>query len=288
MGSFSEKEIDIFFSILFKLKDEGNKEIILEFKELKRLVDSTQNNTRLMNQIKSMNRKIITLNQEVTLPNGDIMIFNLFENLIYSPAKRELKVKVTETFSYMINDLISHFTTFDLKTLVHLKSGYSKKLFKLLKQYEGGKDNKYPWYQIELKEFKELTGVPKDYPTRNLNTWVLKPIEKELSGIFKDFKIEKLTVDGKLVGRGKKTHSLKFSWKKETQKKKTELKKVIVQTEEVTVTKSELELYQEKISGLVMKLDKTINERLKINGEIGKCKTQKEIQKIVQKHNILL
>jgi plasmid replication initiation protein len=140
------------------------------------------------------------------------MIFNLFEKLVFSPKKRTLTVKITETFSYMLNDLIGNYTRFDLKTLVNLKSGYSKQLFKLLKQYEG--KGPCSWYWVELEELKELLGVPEGYKTRHFNDRVLKPILEDLTPIFNNFHIQKLTKDGEPVGRGRKTHSIKFTWEK--------------------------------------------------------------------------
>ena len=288
-GSFTEKEIDIFFSILFKMKDQQTKEIVLEFSELKGLIETTQNNTRLINQVKSMNKKIINLNQEIELPNGDIMIFNLFEKMVFSPSKRTLTAKVTETFSYMINDLLEQFTTFDLKELVALKSAYSKHLFKFLRQYQ--RDEKFltPWYLVDLETFKELIGVPKDYATRSLNQRVLNPIEKELSPIFKGFKIEKLTKEGKPVGKGKKTHSLKFTWSKEPIKpkqiKQKEVKEVIKYKHEQEPVREAQELSEvEKLKASVMMLGIPMQEKFKLSNEIAKLENLEKITEIIGKY----
>jgi len=280
-GSFTEKEIDIFFSILFKMKGRETKEIILEFAELKGLVESTQNNTRLMSQVRSMNRKIINLNQEIELPNGDIMVFNLFEKLVFSPKKRTLTAKITETFSYMLNDLIGNYTKFDLKALVSLKSGYSKQLFKLLKQYEGT-DQGPKWYWVELKEFKDLLGVPGTYSTTNFNKKVLAPLETELGKIFYNFKIQKLTKDGKPVGRGKKTHSIKFTWEKRAIKEVPPIKYRGGNPGQSTEKIKAPELSEiDQLRAEVMKLNIPLPEKFKITGIQDLARMKEEYNKFI-------
>ena len=212
LGTFKEKELDVFFSILFKLRDKGTEPMELKYNELHKLANTSGHNSRMYSYITGLNKKLLGLTQEVTLPDGAIREFNLFEYIDRKEDWDFIRLKVTETFSYMLNDLIGHYTKFDLKALVSLKSGYSKQLFKLLKQYEG--KGPCSWYWVELEELKELLGVPKAYTTTDLNIRVLKPIEKDLRTIFKNFKIHKLTTEREPVGRGKKTHSIKFTWEK--------------------------------------------------------------------------
>jgi plasmid replication initiation protein len=212
LGSFGEKELDVFFSIIFKMRDKGTEEITLYYKELHKLAATSRHNPRMYKYIIGLDGKLLGLNQKMILPDGATRNFNLFEYIDTKEDWDFIRVKVTETFSYMLNDLIGNYTKFDLKALVGLKSGYSKQLFKLLKQYEG--KGPYSWYWVELEEFKELLGVIPDYSTTNFNKWVLKPIEKELSKLFHNFQVHKLTKEGEPVGRGKKTHSLKFTWEK--------------------------------------------------------------------------
>jgi plasmid replication initiation protein len=212
LGSFGEKELDVFFSIIFKLRDKGTEPITLKYGELHKLADTSGHNNRMYNYITGLDEKLLGLNQKMILPDGATRNFNLFEYIDTKDDWDYIRVRVTETFSYMLNDLIGNYTRFDLKTLVNLKSGYSKQLFKILKQYEG--QGPCSWYWVELEEFKELLGVSKNYSTTNFNKKVLAPLEKELGEIFDNFKINKLTKEGEPVGRGKKTHSIKFTWEK--------------------------------------------------------------------------
>lgn len=268
LGSFGEKELDVFFSILFKLRDRGTEEVTLEYSELQKLANTSRHNARMYSYITGLNKKLLGLTQEVVLPDGAIREFNLFE---YIDRKKEwnfIRVKVTETFSYLLNDLIGNYTKFDLKALVSLKSGYSKQLFKLLKQFEGGPGSCY-WYWVELEEFKELLGVPENYSTTNFNKKVLKPIEKDLGVIFKNFEITKLTKEGQKVGRGKRIHSLKFTWEKEKKLPQIEpIKYRYEQNQDVSVK-------EPKEEDLKTGVTEPVNEGLKL--------TEAQIQEAVKK-----
>lgn len=221
IGSFTEKEIDLFFSILFKLKNKDDDTVEFDFTELKELANTTKHNDRLIKNIESFSGKLLQLNQRIELPTGEIILFNLFRTLKIDPTNKTISVSVNEDFQYMLNNLIDHFTKFDLKHLVSLKSSYSKQVFKLLKQFEA-EDQEKCFYVTFLDKFKENIGSP-DYTTANFNTRVLKPIMKELKPIFKDLRVTKLNKNNTTVRSGQKTVKLLFSWKQEieyTQKKK--------------------------------------------------------------------
>ena len=161
LGTFSEREIDVFFSILFKLKELKTETIIITFSELKHLSDAKErSNLRLIKSIKNISRKLIQLNQEIELPNGNILMFNLFRTLLIDFKNQELKVSVNQEFQYMLNELIGNFTIFELKELTSLYSSYSKATYRLLKQFEST-----AYVIMDIEEFKEILGVPESFNT---------------------------------------------------------------------------------------------------------------------------
>jgi plasmid replication initiation protein len=291
LGSFREKELDVFFSILFKMKDKNTEEIIIDYRELWKLSNSARINSRMYKYVEGLNRKLITLSQEVTLPDGTIENISLFEKLSRNPKWNYIKVKVSPTFSYMLNDLIGNYTRFDLKALVGLKSGYSKQLFKLLKQYEG--TGSCSWYWVELEEFKELLGVPENYSTTNFNKKVLKPIMEDLGAIFKNLEIIKLTKENHPVGRGKKTYSLKFTWErspsiseKKSQSKAIEPIKYKCGTPEAFTR----EIREPEINQEIQQLKDLIKNKVKNNhvlrAAIIPLKTKEELDCFIEKHKL--
>jgi len=206
-GTLTEREINIFFSLLYKLQGVEGDTVIIDFKDLIKLEESNnRSSVRLVTAILNMNKKLIKFNQTVKTERG-YMTFNMFRTLEIMEDTKQLRVSINEDFQFMLNDLLKNFTYYDLKELVGLKSTYSKNCYKLLRQYRANN-----FYKVKIEDFREILGVP-NKETRYLNDFVLKPITKELKEVFDNFKIQKLTANGEKVTRGKKTATLYFTWK---------------------------------------------------------------------------
>ncbi|MGL4999963.1 MAG: RepB family plasmid replication initiator protein [Cetobacterium sp.] len=83
--------------------------------------------------------------------------FNLFTAYSLDGDSKKIRIKVSEKFEYISNEILGNYTKFDLIDFVRLRTTYSKNLFKLLKQWDS------------VKEFK----VSDKYTTANFNTRVL-------------------------------------------------------------------------------------------------------------------
>lgn len=199
-GTFKEKELDLFFSICYKLKEQGTKEVDLTFSELKNLIGENKNLKRLKNNIDSLNKKLAMINHQIEIRPNVFERFVLFTNFTTDYNENILTIKVNDKFSYILNNLINKYTKFDLLDFISLKSIYSKNMFKLLKQWESL--NKI---ECSLDEIKEKLNIPKAYSTSDFNKRVLIPIMEELPQYFSNLKLEKIKT-------GKKVTSLKFTW----------------------------------------------------------------------------
>ena len=211
LGNFKEKELDLFFSICYKMKERGESEQTFTFKELKHLSSySYRGLERFYKDLDQTYKKLINLNFKIE-NDERIVRFVLFTEYEISKKDRIVRIKMNEKFRYLLNDLFTNYTQLDLLEFVSLKSTYSKNMFKLLKQWETVKEKTYT-----LENFKELLGVPLGYNSTNLNERIIKPIHKELSRLFHNLKITKLKTGNKIT-------SLKFSWssKKEICQNKT-------------------------------------------------------------------
>jgi plasmid replication initiation protein len=206
LGTLTERELDIFISLIFRMQEQEKRDINISFAELKELsMAKNRDNERLIKSIDDMGAKLIRLNERFEI-NGIITRLNLFEVLTIDKNNSMVTFKITETFNYMLNGLLKDFTYYSLKEFVELNSGYSKRVYKLLKQFRGSN-----WYEVYLETFREIIGVP-NKETRYLNQFVLSPILKELSPIFKNLQIIKLTKDKKKVTRGKRAIYIRFEW----------------------------------------------------------------------------
>ena len=200
-GKFKEKELDLFFSICFKIKELGLKEVEVSFSELRELSNySNRNLDRFIKDLSSTYDKMLGLNIQIKYSEIDFEKFNLFDSYKVSGTEKKISIQVSKKFEYLLNNLIGNYTKFDLIDFVSLKSSYSKNVFKLLKQWESVKQVEY-----NIDNFKSLLGVPTTYTTAKFNERVLKPILEELPLYFPNLKLEKIKT-------GKKVTSLKFTW----------------------------------------------------------------------------
>ena len=90
----------------------------------------------------------------------------------------------------------------ELKEMTHLKSTYSKHMFRILKQY------KHTGYvKIKIDDFRERLDIPNSYRMTNINQKVLAPIIKELGFIFNNLNINKIKAK-----KGRKIEWLEFTF----------------------------------------------------------------------------
>lgn len=202
LRGLSEGELNLFFSILFRVRDNGDSKIRLEYKDLRKLANiKNRDNTRIQTQLDSMMMKLISTYFRIEDDNG-IKVFNIF-SWYYIPKKTKethIDIQVSEHCLFLVNNLVEKFTQFELSQFVHLKSSYSKTIFRLLKQFDST-----GWREIPINDFREILCVPMTYRMSEINSRILNPVLKELSPIFPELEVQKLKT-------GRTITSLRFTW----------------------------------------------------------------------------
>lgn len=193
---FNEKELNVFFTLILLAKEQGIRDLVIPFSDLKILSknDARRSNKRFIETLKVLNKKLLTLNWEAQ-SGSTTYLFTLFNIFAIDTEKEILTVKVNEIFSYILNDFVGNFTLFELSTYVKLRSSYSKHMYRLLKQWETVKEKEF-----SLEELRELLGVPATYNNSQFNDKVLRPIREELTEILPNFIIEKKKNGRKIIG----------------------------------------------------------------------------------------
>ncbi|MBC2856820.1 replication initiation protein [Cetobacterium sp. 2A] len=138
LNGYTEKELNMFFTIIFIAREKHTNLLEISFSNLKELSNGDTHSQRFINTLENVNRKLIRMAHEIQIGN-DKHIFSLFNVFTTNTQTQILTVRINEIFAYMLNDLIGNFTKFDLLEFVSLKSSYSKNMFKLLKQWESKK-----------------------------------------------------------------------------------------------------------------------------------------------------
>lgn len=227
-SSFRAVEYDLFFAILYKLKDKQEEEIILTFEELKKLSEykKTQNKY-FIDSLIEINQNLLSIKLNFkNYTEGLYIGATFFTYYEINEQEKTLSISVNRKLTYLINDLTKNFTQLELKKMSQMSSKYSKIIFRFLKQYDNTKNNTNFW-EIEINEFKELLNIPSSYLMANIDTRILKPALSELSPLFYNLKLIKKK-------RGRKIDRLRFEWNTETvemkKKKENEPKKSKVES----------------------------------------------------------
>ena len=215
-SGFSEKELNMFFTLVFLAKEEGGNELVIPFSELKKLSDGDINSPRFLKTLKTTYDKLIKISWYYTNSNG-FGAFVLFNKYFVDEKNLNVSIRLNNEFKYLFNDLLGNFTKFDLLEFVSLKSSYSKNLFKILKQWESIKSKEF-----SVENFRIILGVPINYKTSDFNRRVLTPILEELPCHFHNLNLEKIKT-------GRKVTHLKFTWSHSKQQiKEAELIEIVI------------------------------------------------------------
>ena len=202
LRKFTSIEINLFFAMCNKLKEQDTYTLHLPFDELKELSNynpKTRNINRFVKDLDDVYKKML----ELTIRYEDdevIERFILFNHYRIHKKDQYLEISTSPNLKHILNSITSNFTKFELKEMTNLKSTYSKNMFRILKQY------KHTGYmKIKIDDFRERLDIPKSYRMTDINKNVLKPIVTELNAIFNNLHINKIKAK-----KGRKIEWLEF------------------------------------------------------------------------------
>ena len=181
------------------------------FDEIKKLIGYKFTGIdRFYKDLKSMYKKL--LNLTISYERGkkgdrEFTEFVLFNRYTINERERKIKIKINPDFYFILNELTSNFTRFELRKFAKLRSSYAKQMFKLLSQY-----NSTGVYIITVEEFKRVLDIPVTYKMCDIDKKVIRPILIECSLYFKNLNLTK-------IKKGKTISRFKFIFK--TKKEKT-------------------------------------------------------------------
>lgn len=212
MKKWSAEDMNFFFGIISKIRNQGTKEMTLNTDEIKDLIDYSNRNYRWVATLDKITDKIAGL-RYVERTSKRIANFALFQRFIIDIENKTLNVKVSDDFEYIVNKLTKNFTVYELTEFTSLKSVYSKTMYRILKQWRttGSKE-------FKLDQFKDLLDVPVSYKANDIKKRVIKPIEKELPKYFNKFNVKII----KANTQGTPVIGYKFTWNPEKVPEKPE------------------------------------------------------------------
>ena len=192
LRSFNSKEMDLFFSICSKMRNEELNTVTFDFEDLRELSNYKITATKhFISDLESIYSKLIQLDFRLETEEK-IIKFVLFTEYEIDKIKETISIRTNDRFKFILNDIFGGFTKFELGEFTMLNSSYSKTAYRLLKQFRQS-----GYYIVKIDEFRRLLDIPESYQMNNIDQRVLKPISKELPNYFKDLKINKLKGKGK-------------------------------------------------------------------------------------------
>ncbi|EGJ6310400.1 replication initiation protein [Campylobacter upsaliensis] len=250
LPAFTEIEQDLLMLILFKVKNKGIGNVIelypSDLKINEKLNNSRQYFTDVMDSLKL---KFFKANfREIIETETEIIdrTINFFQEMQIYYVKRNpddgydtsklfnrITLMVSPRFAYLVNELNSNFTTFELNEFIALSGKYTKTLYRLLKQYRTTGKAYFEW-----EEFRRVMDIAENKTLGDIDKFILKPALKELSKErnifdqirvpFKNLAYEKEKQKG-TRGRGGKVIGITFTFKPEN----IEMQKLAKESEKI-------------------------------------------------------
>lgn len=206
MRKWTADEMNMFFTIVAKIKNAGTKEITLNTDEIKKIINfKSRHKDRWEKVMIGVSEKISELKYRYE-DDRYYRIMTLFTYFEIDKDKQSLKVAVSEQFEYVLNRLELNFTYYKLDDFVNIKSTYAKTAYRLFKQWKTTGKVRY-----EIDELKARFSTPKSYGISNIDIRVIKPIMSELPPYFENLKVKKI----KANTRGTPVIGYEFTWKPE-------------------------------------------------------------------------
>lgn len=210
---FTKTDMNLFIALCAKMKDCETNEITFEFDYLKQITSYTSTDTKdFISDLDRMNDKLSKITARFET-DDEIVRFTLFPVFVINKKNLTLTVSVNPKFAYLLNNVITSFTIFDLQEFIRLDSKYSKNLYRILKQWRT--QGQYIFHNLE--EFRELMDIPTKYTNKYMmNECVAVAVEEiqKLDKSFQDFECTPIYARK----RGKPLEKLMFTWKAETTK----------------------------------------------------------------------
>ena len=211
LRKFTPSEMNLFFSIVSRMRQQGTQQVVFPFSKLKELSQYTPTgNTKFIDDISRTYEHLMQLHfgsrSKDGLTREMFVMFTDFE--IHGEADDPyVLVSMHKKAVPLVNDL-DKWVRYSLEEFSDLNSGYSKTAYRWCKHFRTTGLVKF-----SIDELFEYFDIPVSYRKRtsNLDSRVLKPIREELSPLFPGFKITKHYSKK----RGHKLENIDFTFKRE-------------------------------------------------------------------------
>ena len=189
--NFTSVELDLFFAMCNKLKEQQSSTLHLSFNELKDISKynhNQRNNKRFVEDLQRVYDKMLQITYK--RESDDIIErFVLFNHYKIHKSDKYLEISTSPQLIHILNSITADFT----------------KLFRLLKQFKHT-----GFLKFKIDDFRDRLDIPKSYKMNDINKRVLKPIIEELGFLFPNLRINKIK-----ASKGRKIAYIEFIFEAE-------------------------------------------------------------------------
>lgn len=213
LRGFTRVEMDIFWSVLSKMRDKGTAEVTFSFDVFKRLAKYDRREKEgFYKALKSMSEKLGTLTYKFEDKDVYEQLW-LFQRFRIDKVEETVTIQANVAFEFILNSLGKHFTRFELDNYTRLRSGYTKELYRYLMQF---RQNDYGtgYWVVKMDDFRRALSIPDSYRMTNINKRILDQAKEEFTTpnekgevIFESFHVEKF-----YAKKGNRIDRLKISY----------------------------------------------------------------------------
>lgn len=206
LPAFTELEQNLLFTIIARIREWQNNEttkdldfVMLFPKDLQPFCkDSNLSNREMTEILDSFEKKFFQADFTIIVKDEERQLIgkrkaHLFDEFtIYKEWKTDwnysyndidaweefnhIEIEINKNFNYLVNQITSDFTRFELAEFIALSGKYTKTLYRQLKQFRQTGNRIFAW-----DEFMEIMDIPEDYRQIDIDARILKPAIKELT-----------------------------------------------------------------------------------------------------------
>lgn len=214
VDEFTETENNIFYACIAQVYGENTNIVKFSSSQMKALIGYNKH-ISMSKFVEKLDRaltkflKIVIKYRYTDRQTGHKVLRNgnLFRVSEVDTTTLDCVIQVNPEFKTLFNQM-ERWTRFSLLQYTSLKGNYTKKLYRLLKQYRTSGIR-----QFGMEDFRQLLNIPKSYRTSHIRERVLNKSLEELSPYFSNLKIEDIYNKRKIIG-------YKFTWIPEANYKK--------------------------------------------------------------------
>ena len=211
--NFKALDYDVLMCLCHKLKNQGDTTKTFTYDELKKLINFDEQSTTAFDTV--LHRVLDNqLNLKVKYNDDDVAAgFVLFPSFIIDKKSKLLSISVNKDLVFVLNELSSNFTEFELREFASLDGKYTKSLYRYLKQFKTT-----GWWKVSVEDFRNMLNIPEKHTNKRVMEEIIKPSLSKLNDKFDDLKCNPI----KAKKRGAPVEAYEFTFKPEEPLKKDE------------------------------------------------------------------